>query len=155
MRRQRAVMTLNADSMFPSGCGKTTGPESPRGRLEIALMTAVLTGFWCLVLTAGSVLAAESHRLAFSERDGVEVLAGKDGAGKWCRPDLSLSLVLKQGSLLAASGVESFFPKLTPILGLECPAAEKATVNVLGPDRKKVGDGYPSFLAKSSARRWV
>jgi hypothetical protein len=110
-----------------------------------------ITRLACFALAAGPAMAADDHRLAFSERFGVEVFANMDTAGKWCRPDLSLSLALKEGSPLATSGIGTFLPKLTPVLAQECPVAEKATIKVLGPDRAKIGSDY----AATRAAGWV
>lgn len=110
------------------------------------------------ILAAGSVLAApaafaaDPHRLAYSERMGVEVFAMPDTLGAWCRPNMALSLMLKDASPLLQGGVADFLPKLAPVLGQECPAANSFTAAVYkASDRSQVGTAYTANKAASWA----
>lgn len=95
------------------------------------------------VALATPALSADPHRLAFSERLGVEVFALPDDTGNWCRTDLELALALKDDSALVKNGVEGFVPKLAPVFDQECPVAEKAVIQAYkAKDREPVGTTY-------------
>ncbi|CAA7627625.1 hypothetical protein [Magnetospirillum sp. SS-4] len=119
-------------------------------RYKVAIAAAAL------ILTAESTLAADPHRLAYSEKMGVEVFAQPDATGAWCRPALALSLMLKDNSPLIQGGVTEFLPKLAPVLAQECPAATTfAAAAYKASDRSQVGTTYTSSKAAGWATTTV
>lgn len=121
------------------------------------LRNKFLLAIACMALSTPA-LAADPHRLAFSDRLGVEVFALPGKSGDWCGSELTLSLALKAGSPLIEKGIERFVPKLGPVFNQECPSASKANVQAYAAaTRAPIGSIYTALkshnwsLEKASA----
>lgn len=82
-------------------------------------------------------------QIAFSEKLGAEVFANPDGSGQWCGENVSLSLLLKDGSPLTGSGLSDFVSRVGGTLIAKCPDVKRARVAVYrGSDRTLVAGPY-------------
>ena len=73
----------------------------------------------------GSAAADKPHRLAYSPKLGVEVLA-EAGGGAWCRDTLQLQVIAKDGGLFQGDGIQTLMSKLGGVIKAECAGAKLA-----------------------------
>jgi hypothetical protein len=100
---------------------------------------------------AVSAPAAAQTRLAFSESNGVEVLAY---GSPWCGETLDLEFRLSGPSPLRdTSALADFAPRLAPVFNGECPQARTARVRLTEPDGSAMS-GAPRYTM-SAARGWT
>ncbi|ART79655.1 hypothetical protein [Oceanisphaera avium] len=88
------------------------------------------------------VVAAEtqSHRLAFSKAENVEVFVDHALDSQWCSPSLTMRFAF--GSPLAdVAAVRSLLPKLGVLLDSQCPAAESIKWQAVNNDAKQAATG--------------
>jgi hypothetical protein len=107
--------------------------------------------FAALALVPSVAVSADTKRLAFSERLGVEVFALPDSAGNWCGARLRLRMEVAPGSPLNdPEELRRFVPRLAPVFSQECPAAADATVEGLAKkDGKPIGQTFRAARASS------
>ncbi len=96
-----------------------------RDRMKPMAIAALLVGIAC-----GSAQAAEPVKVAYSEKFGLTVFANPDASGQWCRPHLSLSVLLKADSPLLTQGINSVLSGIGRSLNDQCPSAEGAKIAV-------------------------
>jgi|GEM_PF-5870370 len=99
--------------------------------------------------------ANDVHRLAYSKKMGVEILAKKT-EGAWCRTDVDLRVVAENNGFFASDKFKTLMTRLGMVIGRECPAAKKA--NIEGVDKATgavsysgVADAGSKWLPKQTA----
>lgn len=102
-------------------------------RLQLAVLAVLLP------ITA----AADSVRLAYSQRLGVEVFAESE-SGSWCQDEVELRLVAEQASFFEAAHRDLLI-KVGAVLAQECGKAASATIN------GETKDGTPVYEGMASA----
>ena len=91
---------------------------------------------------ASQVYAAEtqSHRLAFSKAENVEVFVDHAANTQWCSPSLTMRFAF--GTPLAdVAAVKSLLPKLGVLLDSQCPAAEDVKWQAVNNAAKQTATG--------------
>lgn len=81
-----------------------------------------------IVITShfGDAIADNPHRLAYSAKLGVEVLA--EGGGGWCRDKLQLQVIAKDIGLFQSAEIQTLIRKLGVVIKGECATAKSADV---------------------------
>ena len=71
--------------------------------------------------------ANDAHRLAYSKKLGVEVLA-KMAEGNWCKPELDLMVIAEEEGFFSGGKFKTLMNKLGLVLAQECPTARTANI---------------------------
>ena len=102
--------------------------------LIAGLVAGLVAGLW-----STEASAAERHRLAYSKKLGLEVLAADPGSG-WCRETLVLEVFAEDETLFERDPFKVLVQKIGKVVERECPAARGAEINGY-----KVGGTEPIF----------
>jgi len=89
------------------------------------------------LLVSAPATASETHRLAFSKKMGIEVLANKM-SGKWCGETVALTIRAKDQTFFAKSSFKTLMAQLGFVLSKDCPEAKSASVVGESFEAKKV-----------------
>lgn len=100
--------------------------------------------FWILFTSRFGIATADSpHRLAYSSKLGVEVLA--EGGSEWCRDKLQLQVIAKDSGLFQSAGIQTLIRKLGAVIKGECATAKTADVRGYA-----VGSNTPLYQASAA-----
>ncbi len=135
-------MRLKRDHSRPVSGGVTLHHR----RARFFLIPLLFTGLSHGAEAAGPV------QIAFSDKLGATVFANPDGVGAWCGENVSLSLLLKDGSPLIGAGLADFVGRVGGMLGPKCPDVKRARVAVYRESDRKLISG-PYTIAK--AENWA
>lgn len=90
--------------------------------------------------------ASQPHRLAFSERMGVEYLALTDSTGVWCQPEIVIQVFGKSPGFSQSEQFVTMTQRVGELAMTDCPKAQSAKISVF-----EGGGNAPVWQGRASA----
>lgn len=112
------------------------------------LSAAVSAAFLTTGVLSSAGYAADAHRVARSERLGVEIDAM--GGDKWCQQHLVLNVHAEDAAIYTTPDFTDLIKKLGQVMETECPAARGAEITGFSAEREIAYEG-----SASSSNGWL
>lgn len=97
-------------------------------------------------LCVNTAFASQPHRLAFSEKAGVEYFALTDSKGVWCQPEIIVRVSGKTSGFSKSEQFEALTRRVGGMVAVDCPLAKIAQISVF-----EAGGREPVWVGRASA----